>query len=304
MTPLERSPLEQSILQTVAYFDLFDFPLTYAELYHYLWEAPAVTLSELIKTVGTIPQLQVDGGLVMFTGRHLAATRAQHYVESESKFNKRRWLLKLLSFMPGVEAIYIVNTMAYHNVRADSDIDLLMVAPEGKIWAVRFYTTLLAKMLGVRPQPNHTQDALCLSFYVTPKGIRQLPQIRSTDQDAMEAYWLAQAFPIYDPQHIAQLFINSDWLKRVLPNTTKQMPHNNWLIQHTWLHRLLRPMGRLLLWNDLLKRLQLWIMPQQLKQLSGPLENSVVVLTDTVMKFHMHDPRPELMQQWQKNYSR
>lgn len=300
------TPLERSIVQTVAYFDLFDFPLTYPELYRYLWQAPQTNLSEVIQVATTLPQLTTAGGLIMLAGREqLARTRAAHYVESEMKFNKRRRLLKLFSLLPGVQAIFLVNTMAYHNVRANSDIDLLIVAPPHKIWAVRFYTTMLAKLLRVRPQPNQTKDsALCLSFYATPAGLTKLPQLRISDEDAMEAYWLAQAFPIYDPTHTANQFVNSTWLKTVLPNTTIQSQHSNWLIRETWMHKVCHAIGRLLLWNRLLKQFQLWIMPQQLKQLSGPLETSVVVLTDDVMKFHTHDPRPELMERWRAGYSR
>ncbi len=299
------TPLERSIVQTVAYFDLFDFPLTYPELFRYLWQAPATTLSEVIRQSATMPQLAIHNGFVMLAGRtDLVRTRAEHYVESEIKFNKRRRLLSFFALLPGVQAIYVVNTMAYHNVHADSDIDLLIVAQPKKIWAVRFYTTVLAKFLRVRPRPGHTKDALCLSFYATTDGLAKLPQLRHSDADAMEAYWLAQAFPIYDPEHTAVQFVNSAWIKTVLPNSAIQTPHSNWLIQHTWFHTLCHRIGSIFLWDSLLKQLQLWIMPRQLKQLSGPLESGVVVLTDDVMKFHTHDPRPELMERWKASYSR
>ena len=37
--------LTQSFIQTLAWFDLFDYPLTAAELYHWLWLAPTPPLS-------------------------------------------------------------------------------------------------------------------------------------------------------------------------------------------------------------------------------------------------------------------
>lgn len=296
------TPLERSIVQTVAYFDLFDFPLTYPELYRYLWQPPhTTTLSAVMVAARQLPQLIEHSGFVMFKGREtLAETRQQRYVTSELKFNKRRRLLWLFSLLPGVQAIYLVNTMAYQNVRVTSDLDLLMIAQPKKIWAVRFYTTLLAKLLGVRPRPGHTKDALCLSFFATPNGITQLPELRRNDEDALEGYWLAQALPIYDPNHTAEQMVDSQWLKTVLPHTLPANIHFNRSIQHTWLHIVGHTLGQLILWNGILKQLQLWVMPKQLKQLAGPLESGIVVLTDDVMKFHTRDPRPELQARWQK----
>lgn len=300
--------LEHSIISTVAYFDLFDYPLTYPELYRYLWYSPQTTLAEVIQTTKQLDQLVKVSGFVMFKNRsQLAATRKQRYIESELKFNKRRWYLWLLTLLPGVEAIFLVNTFAYHNVRAESDIDLLIVSRPRAIWATRFYTTLVAKLLRVRPRPNKNRDALCLSFYTTPQGLPTLTNLRRHDHDAMEAYWLAQAMPVYDPLHYAQQIVNSKWLHTVLPNNQPVIKHMNRSIRPTWLHSLSHALGKVLLWNSVLKTIQLWIMPKQLKQLSGPLATGIVVLNDDLLKFHTHDPRPELQLEWERRilaYSR
>ncbi|MBI4408005.1 MAG: hypothetical protein HY565_05920 [Candidatus Kerfeldbacteria bacterium] len=291
--------LVHSIISTVAYFDLFDYPLTYPELYRYLWRSPKTTLAEVIQTAKQLDQLVELDGFVMFKNRSTLATiRKQRYIESELKFNKRRWYIWLLTLLPGVEAILLVNTFSYHNVRTESDIDLLIVSRPHTIWATRFYTTVVAKLLRVRPRPNKSQDALCLSFYATPQGLPKLTDLQSHPNDAMEAYWIAQAMPVYDPRHYVQQIVNSKWLNTVLPNNQPITQHINRCIKHTWLHTIMHALGRLLLWNGVLKIVQLWIMPKQLKQLSGPLETSSVVLTDDLLKFHTRDPRPELLASW------
>lgn len=239
-----------------------------------------------------LDQVIEQDGFVMFKDRsNLARLRHQRYVESEWKWNKRRWFIKLLSYLPGVEAILIVNTFAYHNVGPNSDIDLLIIARPKSIWAVRFFTTLLAKLLNVRPKPNKTKDAVCLSFYVTPNGLLKLPSIRLNDNDQLEAYWLAQAMPVYDPNGYAKQMANSEWLMAVLPNNQPMLQHPNRTVRHTWVHTISHAVGYVLLWNTVLKKIQLWIMPKRLKELSGPLETSLVVLTDDVLKFHTRDPR-------------
>lgn len=293
------SPLERSIIETTAYFDLFDYPLTYPELYRYLWRSPHTTLAEVIQTTKQLEQVIEQDGFVMFKNRlTLTTIRKQRYIESELKFNKRRWYIWLLTLLPGVEAIFLVNTFSYHNVRAESDIDLLIVSRPRAIWATRFYTTVVAKLLRVRPRPHKSQDALCLSFYATPQGLPKLTDLQRNPNDAMEAYWIAQAMPVYDPLHYAERIANSAWLNTVLPNNQPITQHTNRCVEQTWLHTILHTMGRLLLWNALLRQLQLWIMPKQLKQLSGPLATSIVVLDDELLKFHTRDPRTELLEKW------
>lgn len=297
--------INRAIIETLAYFDVFEYPLTYPELYRYLWRSPKTTLSEIIQTTRQMDQVIERDGFVMFKDRtSLPRIRQHRYAESELKWNKRRWFIRLLSYLPGVEAIFIVNTFAYHNVQTDSDIDLLIVTKPRAIWATRFYTTLTAKVLSVRPKPTQIKDAVCLSFYVTPTGLTHLKDLRRDNDDALEAYWLAQAMPVYDPSGYAKQIAKSEWLMSVLPNNQPVQQHINRSIKHTWLHNVTHTLGKLLLWNKLLKSLQLWIMPKRLKELSGPLETGVVVLTDDLLKFHTRDPRLALAQQWQSTIQR
>lgn len=297
--------VKQSIIRTLAYFDLCKYPLTYPELYRYLWRSPDTTLAEIIHTTRQLDQVVEQDGFVMFKDRtNLPRIRQQRYIESELKWNKRRWFIKLLSYLPGVEGIFLVNTLAYHNVQADSDIDLLIVSRPQAIWAVRFYTTLAAKLFNLRPKPDHTRDAVCLSFYVTPSGLKQLASVRQNDDDALEAYWLVQALPIYDPKNYRQQLVECKWLHTVLPKNQPVQPHHNRTIRHTWLHNVSHAIGRLFLWNTLGKRIQLWVMPKKLKELSGPLPQAIVILDDNLLKFHTRDPRAELLKEWADRYSR
>ena len=45
--------LRQSIISTLAYFDLADFPLTLEELFIFLWEPPIVSRDEFLPVLTT-----------------------------------------------------------------------------------------------------------------------------------------------------------------------------------------------------------------------------------------------------------
>lgn len=293
--------LERSIVETVVYFDLFDYPLTPTELQRYLWQAPKASLGEVTQAAIALPQIEFSDGVFYLRGRNaITQTRAERYLESERKFLLRRRYIWLLSFLPGVRAIWIVNTLAYHNVRRSSDIDLLIVTAPGKIWSTRFFTTSLAKLLGLRPSEHHTQDTLCLSFYLTADQMDLSALTQHGQHERYEAYWLAETMPVYDPKHLLErCFAANPWLKRSLPNAAPMSLHYNRSVPQTWLQTTLHWCDTLVLWEPIWRWLQLRLLPEKLKNLSGPIDSAAVVLSPTLLKFHTRDPRPDIQKRWQ-----
>lgn len=297
--------LQRSILATVSYFDLFDYPLTMAELWHNLWQPPTdTTLALVYEAVTELPRLNYNNGLVTFIDRgQLASTRAERYLESNYKFKKRLPYITLLTYLPWVEAVLVVNSLAYSNASDQSDIDLLIITRPGKIWSTRFFTTTLTKILGIRPQPHHTKDTLCLSFYLTTDALN-LMALSNSQADRHQAYWLSQAYPVYDPKNIlTQLQAANTWLQPLLPYHLPVIPHPQRIIIHTWLHTTIQTILGWSTFEQTLKKLQLLILPSRLKRLSAQPEQ-LVVLSNTLLKFHTHDPRPTLEQQWLERMER
>lgn len=301
--------LQNSIIQTLAYFNIFNYPLTVAELFRYLWKPPAnVALSQLQEVLSTMKQVEMYNGFVYLTdSQQITAARTKAYLESERKYKKRLPYIKLLTYVPNVQAIFIVNSLAYQNVREQSDIDLLIVSKPGKIWSTRFFTTTIAKLLGIRPRPNFTKDTLCLSFYLDGKSL-DMSKLMGNRNDVYEVYWIKHLFPLYDPENtINQLQNANRWVKDYLPNAKSNHLHPLRTIHHSWLHSVIHIVLGIFSVESFWKKIQLAILPNKLKQLSGPVESSVVVLSDTLLKFHTHDPKPEWSKQWEntvKHYSR
>lgn len=298
--------IRQSIISTLAYFDIFNYPLTIAELHRYLWKPPqAVTLTEVYSEIDRMDDIEIHQGLVCLRGRGATITsRTTAYLESERKYKKRLPYIRLLTYLPHVQAIFVVNSLAFQNVRPDSDIDLLIVARPGTIWSTRFFTTALAKLLRLRPRPGNTKDTLCLSFYVDG-GTLNMHNLMSDALDIHEVYWLRHLFPIYDPQNIGKkIDTANDWIHEYLPNAKSVHLHPLRTISHSWLHSISQTLFGIFSYERFWKAVQLAILPAELKQLSGPVERSVVVLSDSLLKFHTHDPKPLWRKQWSETVQR
>lgn len=291
--------LKHAIIATVAYFDGSNYAPTLLELARYLWKHETASIGDILQVIDETPALVYEHGLICFYDRtELLAERNIRYIESTRKLHKRFGYVKALTYFPHVKAIFLVNSVAWLNAHEHSDVDLLIVSTPGKIWSTRFFTTLFAKLLGIRPRDGFTKDTLCLSFYLQ-SNYTNTQELMGDSDDIYEVYWHEQLWPLYDPQHFGErISANNSWLNEYVPNGYIKTQHPEYSINSTWLQHVIQKLFQLLSFEPLWKSVQLKILPQKLKDLAGPVESSVVVLSDTVLKFHTQDPRPAIKQRW------
>jgi len=302
---------KNSVLSTLAYFDLFDHPLEARELYFYL-----CGLERKIGYYDFLLELEevVENGLIeskngyyFFPGRlDLIKNRESkvNYLEKKMQIAKRG--AKLIRFVPFVRAVFVCNTIASSTAGEDSDIDLFIVIEHGHIWLSRFLITMLLSIFRLRRTKKKINNRLCLSFYVTDKNL-DLSRISIDGEDIYLAYWLSNLTPVYDPQNL---------LKRIVK-------------ENTWAIEILRHFGNVYsvgqLWRvEKLNRMagfvnffeKVWsteygnLLEDQARsvQMSKMRKNKSVqdeqdtrvVINDEMLKFHENDRRELYRQKWQE----
>ncbi len=286
------------ILKTLAYFDLFEMPLTQQELEAYFYTPNKdVPDSEVINT--SLEQLRSSGRIDYHEGHYflpnrpfdLVSQRQERRQRSEKILYRASLWLKLLSWWPGVLMIAICNNVAKMNASPNSDIDLVVVTKPERIWQTRFFLTSLLYLFGKRPTPNNSSEKLCLSFFCTVDRLAWHDVVLG-DDDIDFAYWLAFMRPVYDPHAIMpQLrYQNRDLFHQSIPFTVEQKLFN-YRFGHfgCWLEKLT-------------KRWQKKRMPKLI--MSVARENPKhVVLSDTMLKLHTNDRRAFYCDEWKKRWS-
>ncbi len=254
-------PFEESILKTLHYFDLLNFPLTEEELFRYLWQPPRMGYAEFVQTLRgmseandavsrclgrPIPKPQdslVQGdrhaprlrsGLAMtpeksgyyfFAGReNLVAERQEATKITEQKLIRARRAVKLIRSVPFLRAIFVCNSVGAGMARPDSDIDWFIVAEKNRVWLVRLFTNLILRLFGLRTYGAHQANRVCLSFYVDA-GHLDLAPWRIADDDIHFAYWLNQMIPLYDPKNYYEKLLTANkWVEHYLPRIRYSFP--------------------------------------------------------------------------------
>ncbi|MDD5342541.1 MAG: hypothetical protein PHI73_04390 [Patescibacteria group bacterium] len=301
------SSLSRSILSELAYFDIFEHPLTLMEIWRFNSQ-PKVTLAEVIEATQNDDWLKekIDQkwGFYFLKGRqHTVELRLKRYREAEAKYQKALKFARRLSAFPFIRMIGVCNSLAYSNSRLAGDIDFLIVAEPRRIWTARFYAAGCLKLLGERPVGQETKDKICLTFFISPEGFDLRP-IKISSPDIYLAHWVKQIVPIYDPRRLYQQFMKANsWVDESFPNgypvivpparkinrsffnklgqKVFETIHSSWL--GDWLERYFEKIQR--------RRL-----PDQLQRLAN--RDSRVILSKQMLKFHDNDRREKYQNLW------
>ncbi|MBU1178524.1 hypothetical protein KJ903_04925 [Patescibacteria group bacterium] len=315
--------LEKAILAAVIYFDMFAYPLTATEIWQGLYFEPAIdnsptnkqdaySIAEVIKCLQTSNNIKryttSQNGFYFRQGRsEILATRHQRYLIGQPKWRRACWIIKILRLTPFVHLLAVCNKIAYDNADDDSDIDLFIIIKPGRIWTARMIVTLITSLLGVRRHGDKIKDRACLSFYITERAL-DLAQLAHTTPDTHFMYWITQIAPIFSLNNTQSTFWQANnWIKKHLPNSTSyQGVDYQRQVTNGVLTNLVRRMEEKILsgWvgdklEEKLKKLQLKKMSAKTKSARWQ-DNTDVVVTDDVLKFHERDARVKWRQEFIK----
>lgn len=300
--------LKKSIIQTLSYFDQFNYPLTYRELYQWLWEPPVELPSfpEFVEILEQESFVETKDGFAYLSGREEIVQDRQN----RKKFGRQKIAIaqkgiNKITWIPFIKAIYICNTLALGTADEDSDIDLFIVVKKKRLWMTRLIITIVTSLLRIRRHGAQVTDRLCLSFYVTEDAM-DFSHITIQDPDVYFAYWLATLLPVYDPSfELENLYKENQWLVQYLPYALNVQKQRTSLLQYRgvrhWIKKSLEWLFGSLI-GDITEYASKWMQ----KKLMSFTKNSVrdlpdtrVVISDKMLKFHENDRRELFKDRWE-----
>ncbi len=303
-----KHPVDQAIIRTIVWFDLFDFPLLPLEVGRLLYGGPAHVTSEQVFTrLEQSPYLQrhleTTDGFYHRRGRgSIVAIRNQRY--ATTKRHREQWrfrlALNLLRCAPFVRFVALGNSAAYGNARASSDLDLFIVVQDGSLYTARWFITALFQAIGIRRHDRRVAGRACLSFYVTETGAALSPLLLP-GQDPYFTFWAGLLWPLFDAGGQAQVKRLNNWLGAIFPTELFVWSWSPDLLTDSRVSRFIRTSLEYILsaprahtWLERIsERVQQWKMKRH-PCARARQPNASVVISSTVLKFHEDDRRHEL----------
>src|SRR3989339_1120485 len=292
--------LELSILRTICWFAVFEYPLTGYEIWKWLLEPDrpydlSQVLSCLETSVWIHDRVTVVEGFYLRTKQanlvHQLVERRGRFLDATRKFKKLRRASAYFSLLPSVRTVCAVNTLAYWHTSASSDIDLFVITRPGLIWTSRFFLVFPFALLRRRPTKQTAEpvsDPFCFSFFITHNEL-QLESLNIHPKDYYLAYWTKSLVPLFDKdKHLTSLEAVNQWSSVLLPNARLRSEHHT----HQTKRLVQLPIQPRLL-ERLYRSIQRRRMPAELVALAN--QDTRVVVDDNMLKFHDNDRREEFM---------
>lgn len=296
--------LEKAIIDTLAYFDIFDYPMTEFEIWKFLYfenkpdrnftysEVRKILLeNEYLKT-----KLNFKDGYCFIKGReYIIQSRRRRYGYAERKYMKVMRVIKVLRFFPFIKMIAVCNTLAFNNSRREADIDLFIVTKHNRIWQSRFWVNGVLKIFKMRPSQEKSQDTICSTFFTDEENLN-LQKLCINQDDIYLKYWIKQIVPIYDEGVYDKFSKANNWIGGNLPNMIKIMTPSRRRVKNLKFCKMVINILASFCPENIFKNYQMKIMPQGLKDLSNI--DTHVIINDHMLKFHDNDRRQIFLDKW------
>lgn len=194
---------------SVYYHNIFDYPLSFSELIK--WKA------------GNVPNLNVDvdykNGYYFLKGREgLVYKKVLRERISQKKQTIAFKASKTLSLVSAVKMIGITGSLAMSNAKKDSDIDLIIITKNGKLWSTRLITYLLFKLANIsvrKPREPNQKNKLCLNIWLDESDMIW----PKNERNVYTAHEILQITPILNRGEAYENFLyKNKWAFKYWPN--------------------------------------------------------------------------------------
>lgn len=214
--------IRAAIIRTLAYADVFDFPLTAEEIWRFLISPSKARTSDiqraLTRTRADSESLGQDDGFYFLKGRKktvLLRKRRERW--SRKKIKEAHRVARWLRLIPWVKMVAVTGSLAMKNAEKDEDIDLLVVSSRNRLWLTRALVTILTELVANRRHVGDKKfrDKVCLNMFLD-EGYLKIPE---NEQDLYSAHEVCQLLPILDKDNTYKRFISANlWVKKYLAN--------------------------------------------------------------------------------------
>jgi hypothetical protein len=204
--------LSTAILHTLAYADVFSYPLTVDEIHRYL-TCRRSQYWEIEVAIDNIGAVRSSGEYYTLVGHeNLAELRRLREANSRRLWPRALAWGKVISGLPFVRMLAVTGSLAMDNVDSSADIDYLVVTEVGRLWLCRALILLTARFalpFGVRLCPNYMISLSRLEFH---------------ERNLYNAHEIAQMVPLAGMAVYEELRAHNNWVEDFLPNAQGAPP--------------------------------------------------------------------------------
>ena len=144
------APIEQDILRTILYFDVFHHPLTAPEIVEFcsVRGISQERVEALCRTGALQPLLRHEDGYYSFAASTTItlSARREKPRQAERLWPIARAMSRLIAHFPFVRGVFVSGELAKGVAGPESDIDYVIITAERRLWLCRTFLILFKKI--------------------------------------------------------------------------------------------------------------------------------------------------------------
>lgn len=204
------SGIKKNIIATLAYFDLFNYPLTADEVFLFLPVKCDIDDFEYAINCMLIDRLifRFDKFYTLKNDYFLIERRINGNKKATELIATAKKVSNLLIHFPYVRGIAISGSLSKNYADEDSDIDLFIIAAKNKLWIARTFMHCFKKLTFLVKKQHY----FCMNYYIDEQEL----QIR--EKNTYTAIEIATLMPLHGDTAFEQFYLANAWTRDYLPN--------------------------------------------------------------------------------------
>lgn len=208
--------LKHAVMATLAYHDIFSYPLTIEEVSTFLIEKHSTQknvekqLKSLIieNKIGEYKRLYY-----LIKRKNTVSSRLARTKHSSEKLRKAKAYSKILKLNPFIQMAGISGALAMENSHKQDDIDLVIITKANLLWTTRLLSNLLLFPVKRKPGTNISNNRACLNLFLDESDLK------IKDENIYQAHEICQLKPLWQRDNSYHRLIKANnWVKKYLPN--------------------------------------------------------------------------------------
>lgn len=208
------SSLGKSIIKTLAYYDIFDYPLKAEEIYYNLG-TNSVSLTEIENEVEQLCKIGItynkNNFYLLRNNENFISRRLEGNRLAKKKLISAYRMTKLISKFPYVRAVLLSGSISKGYMEKDSDVDYFIITQPNRLWVTRLLLMLFKKVFLL-----NSRKVFCINYFVDTETLE------IEEKNIFTATELATLIPIYGKDLYDELYKNNIWIKKFYPNFPKR----------------------------------------------------------------------------------
>lgn len=205
---------EQSLYQTICYFDIFSYPLKREEIRLYCNREISdkeldIGITELLKT-GKIKTSR-NYFLLPDASESVIENRLDNEIRLTRKLPAIKRFAKLVSKFPFIEAAFISGSVSKGILGEDGDVDYFIIARPNRLWVCRTFLVVFKKLFLL-----NSKKYFCVNYFVASDNL-VIP-----DENIFVATEIKTLIPVFANQVSGNFKAANAWTSQYLPNHQKR----------------------------------------------------------------------------------